>query len=102
MAFALFPLCVLFALKAPPVALLALPFTVQLFNDKLAFLHRWSGRLVWFVTALHITLWGVQLGNDKRGKDNPSSAWSFAFDYDKFVYGWLVRLPDILLKLILT
>ncbi|KAF8522267.1 hypothetical protein BU17DRAFT_45155 [Hysterangium stoloniferum] len=88
-AFALFPLCVLFALKAPPFAVFALPFLIQIYNDKLAFLHRWTGRLIWFITFLHVALWGVQLSRDKRGKDNPASVWSFAFEYDKFVYGWL-------------
>ena len=90
MAFALFPLCVLFALKSPPFALLALPFLIQVYNDKLAFLHRWTGRLIWFVTTLHITLWGVQLSRDKRSTDDTSSVWFFAFDHDKFVFGWLV------------
>ena len=89
-AFALFPLCILFALKSPPFALFALPFLIQIYNDKLAFLHRWTGRLIWFVTTLHIALWGVQLSRDKRGVDDPSSVWLFAFEYDKFVFGWLV------------
>ena len=96
MAFALFPLCVLFALKSPPFALFALPFVIQIYNDKLAFLHRWTGRLIWLVTALHVTFWGTQLSQDKRSTDNPASVWSFAFEYEKFVFGWLVR-ADILM-----
>ncbi|KAF8495630.1 hypothetical protein JB92DRAFT_2606857, partial [Gautieria morchelliformis] len=89
LAFALFPLCVLLALKSPPFALFALPFLIQIYNDKLAFLHRWTGRLIWFVTALHVALWGVQLSRDKRSSDDPSSVWNFAFGYDKFVFGWI-------------
>ena len=90
MAYALFPLCILFALKSPPFALFALPFLIQVYNDKLAFLHRWTGRLIWFITTLHVALWGVQLSIDRRGTDNPLSVWNFAFEYSEFVFGWLV------------
>jgi Ferric reductase like transmembrane component len=90
MAFALIPLCILFALKSPPFALFSLPFLIQIYNDKLAFLHRWAGRLIWLVTTLHVALWGMQLSRDKRSTDNSSSVWLFAFQYDKFVFGWLV------------
>jgi hypothetical protein len=64
-AFALFPLCVLFALKAPPFAIFAIPFMIQFFFDKLAWLRRWTGRLIWFLTSIHIALWSVQLVRDQ-------------------------------------
>ncbi|KIJ44052.1 hypothetical protein M422DRAFT_252545 [Sphaerobolus stellatus SS14] len=71
------------------MAIFALPFTIQLYNDKLAFLHRWAGRLIWLVSALHVTLWSIQLSRDKRSSFDPTSAFSFAFDYTKFIYGWV-------------
>ncbi|KAG8727411.1 hypothetical protein FRC12_022521, partial [Ceratobasidium sp. 428] len=86
-AFALMPLCVLFALKAPPVALFALPFTTQMHFDKLAFLHRWSGRIIWIITTIHIGLWGVQLGRDERHGVNQGIAWDYVWLYPLFIYG---------------
>ncbi|GJJ12119.1 hypothetical protein Clacol_006360 [Clathrus columnatus] len=86
-AFALFPLCVLFALKAPPFAIFSVPFFVQLYNDKLAFLHRWSGRLIWLITTLHVAFWTVQLYRDSILSGTP--LFTLAFTYEKFVFGWL-------------
>jgi hypothetical protein len=88
-AFALFPLCVLFALKAPPFALFALPFTTQMHFDKLALLHRWSGRIIWIITTIHVATWGVQLGRDGRhGKGG--IAWDYVWVYPLFIYGLIV------------
>jgi hypothetical protein len=89
-AFALFPLCVLFALKAPPFALFALPFTLQFHSDKLSWLHRWSGRLIWLITACHVVLWSVQLATDQR-PETDHSAYYYAWKYNKFIFGWIVR-----------
>ncbi|KAF9218400.1 hypothetical protein BS17DRAFT_798591 [Gyrodon lividus] len=91
-AFALFPLCVLFALKAPPFAIFAIPFMIQLYFDKLAWLHRWSGRLIWFLTSIHVVLWSIQLTRDL----NPSTgrvAYVYAWTYTPFIYGWIVGRP---------
>ncbi|KAJ4474528.1 hypothetical protein C8R41DRAFT_897418 [Lentinula lateritia] len=87
-AFALLPLCVLFALKAPPFAIFAISFTTQVYFDKLAWLHRWSGRLIWLITLLHVLLWSAQLLRDHR----PSTGkigYTYAWQYEKFIYGWL-------------
>ncbi|KAG1756729.1 uncharacterized protein EDB91DRAFT_32712 [Suillus paluster] len=87
-AFALFPLCVLFALKAPPFAIFAIPFMIQFFFDKLAWLHRWTGRLIWFLTSIHVTFWSVQLVRDHK----PSTgriAYVYAFSYMPFIFGWI-------------
>ncbi|OCH94962.1 hypothetical protein OBBRIDRAFT_721614 [Obba rivulosa] len=86
-AFALLPLCILFALKAPPFALFALPFTVQLHFDKLAWLHQWTGRLVWFFSALHVAFWSVELAKDRR-TGTGKIAYTYAWQYDKFLFGW--------------
>ena len=88
-AFALFPLCVLFALKAPPFALFAVPFMVQFFFDKLVWLHRWSGRLIWLLVLIHVILWTIQLVRD-HNPNTGRSAFIYAFTYSPFLYGWIV------------
>ncbi|EIW80352.1 hypothetical protein CONPUDRAFT_137590 [Coniophora puteana RWD-64-598 SS2] len=86
-AYALFPLCVLFALKAPPFAIFAIPFMIQLYFDKLAWLHRWSGRIIWLLTFLHVALWSVQLMLDHKST-NGSIAYVYAWLYEPFILGW--------------
>lgn len=87
-AFALLPLCVLFALKAPPFAIFAIPFMVQLHFDKLAWLHRWSGRLIWFMSATHVVLWTIQLAKDRR-QGTGRMAIVYAWLEMKFIWGWI-------------
>ncbi|KAL1747574.1 hypothetical protein HDZ31DRAFT_31801 [Schizophyllum fasciatum] len=87
-AFALLPLCILFALKAPPFAILALPFTVQMHFDKLSWLHRWTGYLIYLLTVLHVALWSVQLATEKRDRTG-KIAYTYAFGYQKFIFGWI-------------
>lgn len=86
-AFAMFPLVVLFALKAPPFALLALRAFTHLHADKLMLLHRWTGRIIWLFTALHVALWSVQLFKDGRNDGTGRSVWVVAFIYSKFIWG---------------
>lgn len=89
-AFALMPLCVLFAVKTPPFAIFALPFTTQTHFDKLAWLHRWSARLIWVITSLHSIMWSVQLSLDRRAGTG-NIAYVYAWQYNKFIYGSVVR-----------
>lgn len=89
LAFALLPLCILFALKAPPFAIFAIPFMVQLHFDKLAWLHRWCGRLIWIMSAAHVVLWSVQLVNDRR-EETGRMAYVYAWLELKFIWGWIV------------
>ncbi len=93
-AFCLLPLCVLFALKAPPFAIFALPFTTQIHFDKLSWLHRWSGRLIYLITLLHVVFWSVQLSRDTRDLTG-KHAFVYAWQYDKFLYGWVVRIFSV-------
>lgn len=86
-AFALFPLTVLFALKAPPFALLSSRFFTQLGFDKLAFLHRWCGILVWLLATLHSVFWSIQLASDRRSNTH-RVGYYYAWTYDKFIYAW--------------
>lgn len=85
-AFALMPLVVLFALKAPPFALLALRAFTHLHADKLALLHRWTGRIVWLFTTLHVALWTVELFKDSRNDGTGRSVWNVAWLYSKFIW----------------
>lgn len=93
-AFAMFPLVILFSLKAPPFAVLAIPWLIQVHFDKLARLHRWTGRLIWFITTVHVFTWGVQLGMDKRGTGSQTKghqpAWLFVWQYPLFIEGVIV------------
>ena len=98
-AFALFPLCILFALKAPPFAVFAMPYMIQLHFDKLALLHKWSGRIVWLISAVHVILWSIQLSTDVR-PETGDHIWPYAWQYQKFIYGWIVSTIN-LLKVIL-
>jgi hypothetical protein len=90
LAFALLPLCIMFALKAPPFAIFAIPHLVQLHFDKLSWLHRWSGRLIWFVTFLHALFWVIQLCMDRR-RETGVIALKYALIYDRFIYAVIVR-----------
>ncbi|KAG8940828.1 hypothetical protein FRC04_005009 [Tulasnella sp. 424] len=85
-AFSLFPLVILFSLKAPPFAIFAIPFTIQIHFDKLARLHRWTGRLIWFITTIHVVTWGIQLFIDER-HGHKGIAWKFVWVYNKFIFG---------------
>lgn len=93
-AFALMPLCVLWALKAPPFALFALPFTAQYHFDKLSWLHKWLARIIYLLTLLHVVFWSIQLFRERRTSGH-EIAYNFAWLYTKFVWGWVVR-PDFI------
>ncbi|OSC99070.1 hypothetical protein PYCCODRAFT_1373773 [Trametes coccinea BRFM310] len=87
-AFALFPLCILFALKSPPFAIFSLPCLVQIYCDKLLWLHKWTARLIYLLTVLHVAFWSVQLCIERR----PSTgkiAYVYAWQYEKFLFAWI-------------
>ncbi|KAI0054113.1 hypothetical protein FA95DRAFT_1479305, partial [Auriscalpium vulgare] len=86
-AFALFPLCVLFVLKAPPFALFAISFFTNIHFDKLMWLHRWTGRFIWLVAAIHTAFWSIQLVNDRR-VGTGRMAYVYAWKYPNFIYAW--------------
>jgi hypothetical protein len=90
-AFALFPLCILFALKRPPFAIFAIPFFTHVHSDKLIWLHRWIGRLIWALVALHAALWSVQLSKDRRSGTG-DIAYVYAWHYQRFIFAWTVSV----------
>lgn len=94
-AFALIPLCVLLAVKAPPFAVFALPFTAQIHFDKLAWLHRLSGGLIWLLASIHVVLWSIQLLKDQR-TDTEMTAYYLAWRRREFVFGWTVSATHLL------
>lgn len=62
---------------------------MQIHSTKLALLHRWSGRLIWFIALLHVILWSVQLATYER-LETKKSAYTYVWLYDKFIFGWIV------------
>ncbi|KAH9856964.1 hypothetical protein C2E23DRAFT_934159 [Lenzites betulinus] len=86
-AFTLFPLCILFALKSPPFAIFSLPFLVQFYCDKLLWLHKWTARLIYFLTVLHVAFWSVQLVIERRASTG-KIAYVYAWQYEKFLFAW--------------
>jgi hypothetical protein len=92
-AFALFPLTVLLALKAPPFAILSSPYFVHLCFDKLAFLHQWCGFLVWLLATAHTVLWSIQLAIDHRNRTG-IEGFDYAWLFEKFNFAWIVSHPS--------
>ncbi|KAH9079544.1 hypothetical protein EDB83DRAFT_2503959 [Lactarius deliciosus] len=99
MSFALFPLCVLFALKRPPFAIFAISFLTDIHFDKLMWLHRWTGRFVWAMVTLHAALWSVQLANDTRSGTG-KIAYVYAWQFPRFIYAWTAYILLTLLVLL--
>lgn len=91
MAFALFPLCILFALKRPPFAIFAIPFFTNTHFDKFMWLHRWTGRFIWAMVALHAILWSVQLAKDTRSGTG-EIAYVYAWHFQRFICAWIVSV----------
>ncbi|KAI9466334.1 hypothetical protein BJY52DRAFT_1241376 [Lactarius psammicola] len=87
MSFALFPLCVLFALKRPPFAIFAVSFLTNIHFDKFMWLHRWTGRFIWAMVTLHAALWSVQLAKDTRSGTG-KVAYVYAWQFPRFISAW--------------
>jgi hypothetical protein len=97
-AFALFPLCVLFALKSPPFAIFAIPNLAQFSFDKLGRMHRWTAWIIYLLVLVHVAFWSMQLWNDKRPNvfvddhSNQKRAFTYAWSYYRFLFAWTVCL----------
>lgn len=96
-AFALMPLVVLLALKAPPFALFSLPFFTSLYADKLVNFHRIAGWLIWGLTTAHVALWSVQLFQDKH---NGKAMWFTIFASQRFIFGCVAYFCMTLLTIL--
>lgn len=86
---ALTPLVVIFALKQVPFAVLSLQLFGGYAFDRLSFLHKWGGRIVWLFAAVHVGTWSVQLKIDKR---YTGSLWQVAFTQPRFRWGFVVSV----------
>ncbi|UZJ54713.1 hypothetical protein CBS101457_004033 [Exobasidium rhododendri] len=83
---ALTPFVVVIALKQIPFALLSTRLLGGLAFDRLAFMHKWGGRVVWFFATAHVVLWSIQLSQDQAfGK----SIWDIVFMWTKFRWGFV-------------
>lgn len=86
MAFAILPLCVLLAAKAPPFAIFSWKWFTHLYSDKLISFHRAAGWLVWGLTTAHVVFWTVQLFRDVDPNTN-RAMWFTAFQVYRFIFG---------------
>ena len=87
---ALTPFVLLLALKQVPFALLSLKIFGGFSFDRLSFLHKWGGRLVWLFATAHICAWSVQLASDTAL--GGQAIYSFAFMWGRFRWGWVVSV----------
>lgn len=83
---ALTPFIVVIALKQVPFALLSTKFLGGFAFDRLSFMHKWGGRVVWLFATAHIVLWSVQLSKDQAFG---GPMWAFVFMWTKFRWGWV-------------
>ncbi|PWN31233.1 uncharacterized protein FA14DRAFT_30082 [Meira miltonrushii] len=83
---ALTPFVVVIALKQVPFALLSTKFLGGFAFDRLSFMHKWGGRVVWLFATAHIVLWSVQLSKDQAFG---GPMWAFVFMWVKFRWGWV-------------
>ncbi|TXT12454.1 uncharacterized protein COLE_02864 [Cutaneotrichosporon oleaginosum] len=86
MAFAILPLVVLLAAKAPPVAIFSWKWFTHLYSDKLISFHRAAGWLVWGLTTAHVVFWTIQLFKDKD-THTQRAMWFTAFQIYRFTAG---------------
>lgn len=98
MAFALYPLVIVLALKAPPFALFGIPGLVAYGHDKMIRLHRYVGRLVWFVTLLHVIFWVVQTLKDRRAMTGKLVI-AYVWQYQKFRFAWVAFISMTILMI---
>ncbi|CEH17886.1 Ferric reductase, NADH/NADPH oxidase and related proteins [Ceraceosorus bombacis] len=83
---ALTPLIVVVALKAQPFAIFSTRLLGGLSFDRLSFVHKWGGRIVWLFAAVHVATWSVQLKLDYAfGGD----MWAFVFLWNRFRWGFV-------------
>lgn len=83
---ALTPFVVIVALKQIPFALFSTRLLGGIAFDRLSFLHKWGGRIVWLFATAHVILWSVQLEQDEAFG---TSMWKIIFLWTKFRWGFV-------------
>lgn len=91
---ALTPLIVIVALKAQPFAIFSTRLLGGLSFDRLSFVHKWGGRIVWLFAAVHVATWSVQLKFDYAFG---GEVWAFVFLWNRFRWGFVVSSPQVYL-----
>ncbi len=88
MTSALTPFVLVLALRQRPFALLANRALGGWAFERLSFLHKWAGRIVWLFATAHVVTWSVQLGEDRALGGR--MIWSFVFRWPRFRWGFVV------------
>ncbi|PWN28177.1 hypothetical protein BDZ90DRAFT_251857 [Jaminaea rosea] len=83
---ALTPFVTLLALKQVPWALLSTKALGGHAFERLSFLHKWGGRLIWLFAIAHTVTWSVQLSKDQQFG---TSLWGFVFIWPKFRWAFV-------------
>ncbi|PWN21695.1 hypothetical protein BCV69DRAFT_246906 [Microstroma glucosiphilum] len=83
---ALTPFVVILALKQVPWAVMSTKLFGRYAFEKMSFLHKWGGRLVWVFASAHTIAWSVQLRLDER---NGEEIWGFIFLWPKFRWAFV-------------
>lgn len=83
---ALIPLIVVIALKQIPFALFSTRLLGGFSFDRLSFMHKWGGRIVWLFATAHVALWCVQMTKDVAFQ---RTMWAFIFVWTKFRWGFV-------------
>ncbi|CAO1624385.1 unnamed protein product [Jaminaea pallidilutea] len=94
---ALTPFILILALKQVPWALVSTKVLGNFAFERLSFLHKWGGRLMWLFAAAHTITWSVQLYKDSQFG---TSLWSFVFIWPRF--RWAFVAVGFLTLLIIT
>ncbi|KAJ1032917.1 hypothetical protein NDA16_000196 [Ustilago loliicola] len=82
----LVPIVLIMALKQVPFAPLSTRFFGGYGFDRLSFLHKWGGRIIWLFGTAHLVTWCIQLNKDTRIGE---PVWTFVFMWTKFRWGWV-------------
>lgn len=83
---ALTPLVVVVSLKQVPWALMSTKLFGRHSFEKLNFLHKWGGRLIWAFAIAHTITWSIELYEDTyRG----TTIWGFVFLWPRFRWAFV-------------
>ncbi|CAO1627630.1 unnamed protein product [Sympodiomycopsis kandeliae] len=83
---ALTPIVVILALKQVPWAVMSTKLLGKHAFERLSFLHKWGGRLLWAFAAAHTIAWSVQLAKDEQFN---TPIWSFVFLWPRFRWAFV-------------
>lgn len=84
---ALTPFILVTALRQVPFAIFSLKIFGGYGFDRLSFMHKWGGRVLWAFATAHVVLWSIQLDKDQAFGTN---IWAFVFLWTRFRWGFVV------------